>query len=212
MLLQGQVAQSVPTARATGNPNALQLQLGDLAVSEVLPRYAALAWSGQLYSASISTAAAATAFIGAAGGTPFIGVWNKAGSGKNIVPIAASVANAVAASAAGTAYLALWYGPTAAITGTLTTPVNQLTGAAGGSVAQVSANTAMTSSTALTNVLPLSSYYWATAAGAANVTALNSDFAGSIVIPPGSVMALGLSSALTSATWIGSIIWAELPI
>jgi hypothetical protein len=32
------------------------------------------------------------------------------------------------------------------------------------------------------------------------------------MIPPGSMVALGGSSALTSATWIGNMIWAEIPI
>ena len=49
MLFQGQSITAVPTARSSGNPNVQQLPLGELAISEVLPRYAApllpLAWS-----------------------------------------------------------------------------------------------------------------------------------------------------------------------
>lgn len=214
MLFQGQVQSNVPTSRASGQPNAVQLQLGELAVSEVLPRYTALTWSGQVFSVSVATAAAVTAFSGGAAGTPQIALYNPAGSGKNLVVLSANYANAVAASAAGTVAWGAYYGPTATITATANaTPVNQLTLTSSGSVAKAYTNTALTGSTALTNVVPLGSYYWATAAGAvmASQTA-PVEFPGYLVIPPGSVFALGGSAALTSATWIGNVVWAEIPV
>lgn len=214
MLFQGQVASSVPAARATGQPNAVQLQLGELGVSEVLPRYTALTWSGQVYSYSVATAAAITAYTGGAAGQPMIAVFNPAGSGKNLVLLSASYGNAVAASAAGTVEMALYFGQSALTSVAATaTATNNLTLNTTGSVTKVYANTATTGSTALTNAVPLGSYYWATAAGAALVTpATPFESAGFIIIPPGGQMALGGSAALTSATWTGNLTWAEIPV
>lgn len=215
MLVQGQVQSAVPAVRQTGNPNALQLQLGELGVSEVLPRYTALTWSGQVFSVSVAAAAAITAYSGGAAGTPQIAVWNPTGSGKNLVVLSANYANVVAASAAGTATWGLYYGPTAAITAaaSATYPVSQITMTPAGSVAKAFVNTALTSSTALTNVIPFGAYYWATAAGGVQLTAAApSEVPGYLMIPPGSMVALGGSAALTSATWQGNMIWAELPI
>lgn len=205
----------VPNNRVSGGQTALQLPLGELAASEIMPRYGAMNWSGQVFSASLSTAAAITAYIGAAGGTPALGIWNPAGSGKNLVPLFANYGNVVAASGAGTVAWALYFGPTAAITGTASTtyPIGQLSMTKGASVASAFVNAALTSSTALTNVIPLGSYYWATAAGAALVTPpVPVDLSGQVMIPPGSMMALGGSSALTSATWQAFLSWGELPI
>ena len=215
MLIQGQAQNAVPTARQSGNPNALQLQLGELGVSEILPRYAALTWSGQVFSVSVATAAAITAYSGGAAGTPQIAVWNPAGSGKNLLVLSANWNSVVAASAAGTVTWGLYYGPTAAITATAssTYPVSQLTLAPSGSVAKAFVNTALTSSTALTNVFPLGAYYWATAAGATVVSDdIPVELPGYLIIPPGAMVAMGGSSALTSATWQGNMLWAELPI
>lgn len=215
MLFQGSVEQAVTSVRSSGSPNVQQLQLGELAVSEVLPRYAALTWSGLVFSVSVGTAAAITGYSGGAAGTPQIAVWNPAGTGKNLLVLAANYGNVVAASAAGTVSWALYYGPTAAITAAAssTYPMSQLTMQPSGSAAKAFINAALTSSTALTNVVPLGSYYWATAAGAALVTQPSPvEIPGYLLVPPGSMVALGGSSALTSATWIGNLIWAELPI
>lgn len=213
MLVQGTVSNNVPASRATGTPNLLQLQLGESAVSEVLPRYTALTWSGQVFSVSLATAAAITAYVGAAGGTPALAVWNPTGSGRNMVLLSAGFGNVVAASAAGTVSWTAYFGPTAAITqATLNPPTNMSTLNATGSVMKGYSNVALTSSTALTNVIPLGSYYWATAAGAALTQQSPIEIPGYVLIPPGSMVALGGSSALTSATWIANLTWAELPV
>jgi hypothetical protein len=214
MLIQGSVANSVPNSRASGQPNAVQLQLGELGVSEILPRYSAVTWSGQTFSVSVAAAAAITAYTGAAAGTPQIAVWNPAGSGKNLWVVFANFGSVVAASAAGTVTWGLYYGPTAAITAAAssTYPVSQATLVPSGSVAKAFVNAALTGSTALSNVIPMGSYYWATAAGATLVTGSVQEIPGYLMIPPGAMVALGGSSALTSATWIGNLIWAELPV
>src|SRR5260221_11868412 len=52
MLFQGNVLSAIPATRnSAGAPNAMQLWLGELGGSEVLPRYAALAQSAQIFTA-----------------------------------------------------------------------------------------------------------------------------------------------------------------
>jgi hypothetical protein len=163
----------------------------------------------------VATAAAITAYSGGAAGQPQIAVWNPTSSGKNLLVLAANYANVVAASAAGTVTWGLYYGPTANITATASTayPMNQLTLQSTGSVAKAYVNTALTSSTALTNVVPLGAYYWATAAGAVMASQTSpTEIPGWLLIPPGSMVALGGSAALTSATWQGNLVWAEIPV
>jgi hypothetical protein len=214
MLVQGQVGQPTTTSIAAGTAQSIrQGQLGDIVVSELHGRYYEQAYRNNLFNLSVTTAAAITAYTGAAGGTPQIAVYNPIGSGKNAVILYASFANIVAASAAGTVAWSLYFGPTAAITQTTTSSaVNMGTLQKTGSVMTGFTNVALTSSTALTNNIPIGFYYWATAAGAFNSAPTMVDLGGSLVVPPGTMVALGGSAALTSATWIGSLTWEEVPI
>ena len=213
MIISGQVGpQTAVAAGATLVPYR-QGRQADMTVSELHGRYYEQTYAGNVYSLSVAAAAAITAYTGGAAGTPQIALWNPAGSGKNAVILQASLANVVAASAAGTVAWGLYFGVTAAITqATTTVPTNMLTLQKSGSAMTGFTNVALTSSTALTNVLPLSSYYWATAAGAINAAPPVAEIAGSIIIPPGCMIALGGSSALTSATWIGGLVWEETPV
>lgn len=212
MLLQNVVGQ--PPA---GSSNAIMTgragQLGDVIVSELHGRYYETTYRGNSFLLSVSTAAAVTAYTGGAGGTPMICLFNPSGSGRNAVILKASVGNVVAASAAGTVTFGLYFGTTAAITqATTTAPWSMLTQLQSGSVMTGFRNVALTSGSAAANVIPVASYYWATAAGAALVTGGPVDLEGSVIIPPGSYIALGGSAALTSATWIGSLQWEEVPV
>lgn len=215
MPVNGQVGL-VPSNRAGAGASALQMPLTEFGVSEIMPRYHALNWSGQVFSASLFTAAAISAYIGAAGGTPAIGVYNPVSSGKNLIPLFANYANVVAASGAGTVAWNLFYGPTSSVitqTASGSYPVSQLSLQKGASVASVYINAALTGGAVATSLIPLGSYYWATAAGATIVTPpVPVDLSGQLVIPPGAYMALGGSAALSSATWQAFLSWAELPI
>jgi hypothetical protein len=204
-----------PIASASANAivNGRSGQLGDAITSQLHPRYYETNYRNNLFGLSVSTAAAVTAFAGAAGGTPMLAVFNPSGSGKNAVILKASVGTVVAASAAGTVSFGLWFGTTAAITqATVVTPWSMSTQLQSGSVMTGFRNVALTSGSAASNVIPVSSYYWATGAGAALVTGGPIDLEGSLIIPPGAYVALGGSAALTSATWIGSLQWEEVPI
>lgn len=211
------ILQQIVGQPAAGANNALLNsragQLGDTIVSELHGRYYETNYRGNLFSISVSTAAAVTAFTGGAGGTPMLAVFNPTGSGKNLVLLKASFANVVAASAAGTVTFGLYFGTTATITqATTVSPWSMSTQLQSGSVATGFRNIALTSGSAANNVIALGSYYWATAAGAAQVSAGPIDLEGSVIIPPGSYAALGGSAALTSATWIGSLQWEEVPV
>lgn len=166
----------------------------------------------RLFSLSVA-AAAATAYSGGAAGTPFIAVHNPTGSGKIIALKALGWSNVVAASAAGTAVANIYYGPSVLPTGTRTNPTSVQIMQNVGSAAAAFANTALTGSTALTNFLTLGSYYWATAAGAAQVVGPGFvSLDDLITLYPGNQAAFGLSAALTSATWMASLFWDELPL
>lgn len=168
---------------------------------------------GNVYALTVS-GGAATAFVGATGGTPLISIYNPAGSGKNLVVLMASVAGRVAASAAGTVGFNIWGGISVANTGTLTVPTNLLSLAKSGSVAQGSSNAATTSTTAISGNGPLwnlGTYYWATAA-AAFAAPLQADIGGALIVVPGNLLALGGTAALTSATYDASLIWEEVAI
>jgi hypothetical protein len=212
MLLQNIVGQP-NAASANTMLSGRAGQLGDVIVSELHGRYYETTYRGNSFLLSVSTAAAVTAYSGGAGGTPMLAIFNPVASGKNLVLNRVSVGNVVAASGAGTVSFGLWFGTTAAITqATTVAPWSMSTQAQAGSVATGFRNVALTSGSAANNVISVASYYWATAAGAALVTGGPIDVEGSVIIPPGAYCALGGSAALTSATWIGSLQWEEVPV
>lgn len=213
MPINQNVVGPIASASANAVVNNRAGQLGDAIVSQLHPRYYETTYRGNSFLLSVSTAAAVTAFSGGAAGTPMLAVFNPVGSGRNAVITKASVGNVVAASAAGTVSFGLWFGTTAAITqATVVVPWSMSTQLQSGSVVTGFRNVALTTGSAASNVIPVASYYWATAAGAALVTGGPIDLEGSLIISPGSYVALGGSSALTSATWIGSLQWEEVPI
>lgn len=215
MLIQNQVgpiATSSSIAAGVQSPQRAG-NLGDTIISELHGRYYEQTYRGNVYSLGVAAAAAITAYTGGAAGQPAVAIYNPVGSGKNLVLIQAGYNNVVAASAAGTVSWSIYYGQTVLPTqATVTVPWNNLTLNASGSVATGWTNQALTSSTALTKAYPLGYYYWATAAAAFASTATVADINGSIIVPPGSMAALGGTSALTSATWIAFLTWEEVPI
>ena len=193
--------------------NSRSGQLGDAIISELHGRYYETTYRSNSFLLSVSTAAAVTAYAGGAAGTPMLCLFNPVGSGRNAVLNKVSIGNVVASSAGGTVSFGLFFGATATITqGTTVTPWNMLTQLQSGSVMTGFRNVALTSGSAASNAIALASYYWATAAGVGLVSNGVFDLEGAVIIPPGSYAALGGSAALTSATWIGSMQWEEVPI
>lgn len=208
MFLQGAQGQ---TGKQTGS--TLTASFGEFSeqlASELMARYYETTYRGQKYFVNVS-AGAATAFTGGAGGTPLLSIYNPTGSGKNLVLISATVASRVAASAAGTVTFNLWGGLSAANTGTLTKPTSLLTLQSAGSIASASVNAATTSTTAIAQIMPIGTYYWATAAGA-TLAPISFDIAGMIIVAPGNLLALGATAALTSATFDATLIWDEVSV
>ena len=196
---------------AVGAVNELRLDKTGATVTQLAHgQYLEAVLGGNCYKLVV-TGAAATAFTGGAGGTPLCSIYNPTGSGKNASILAIGIASRVAASAAGTAGFNLWGGVSAANTGTATVPVNMLTLQTGGSVVTGSSNAATTSTSAVALVLPVASYYWATAAGAFIAGSLF-DVSGLVVCQPGNLVAFGATAALTSATYDISMIWEEVLI
>lgn len=155
-------------------------------------------------------AAAPTAYVGAAGGTPLACVHNPANSGKLLVAMAVGIAGRATATAAGTTGLDLWTGPSAIPTGTQTPPTNALSQTPGGSTGKGFINTALTGSTALNLALALFTHYWATAAGAISSPGFF-PIEGLVVAPPGGQIAIGLTVAPTALTVDGALYWEEIP-
>lgn len=178
-------------------------------VTDAHGRYLDAVLAGRVRVLSV-VAGAATAYTGAAGGTPMLAIHNPANSQKYISVLAVSFGSVVAASAAGTVALRVYAGASVIPTGTVTNPRNMLTQVASGGDGVGFVNTALTGSTALSHVLTLNSYYWATAAAAWAAPAFF-DIGGLIELPPGNQVAVGASAALTSATFDCSLIVEELP-
>jgi hypothetical protein len=211
------INQNIVGQPAAGANNAIlngrSGQLGEAIVQELHGRYYETTYRGNSFLLSVSTAAAVTAYTGGAAGTPMLAIFNPVGSGRNAVINKVSIGSVVSASSAGTVAFGLYFGTTATITQAATvTPWNMATQQQSGSVMTGFRNVALTSSTAASNAVALASYYWATAAGVGNVSPAVTDLEGAIIIPPGSYLALGGSAALTSATWIGSLQWEEVPV
>ena len=186
-------------------------EYSEVLVTELMPRYYQNTYRGQKFFVGLASATP-TAFVGAAGGTPLLSIYNPVGSGKNLVLVSLSLANRVTPTVAGTTSFCLWGGQTAPVTGTLVNPTNMLNQQAVGSVAKSVNNTATTGSTALAIIKALGFQYWATAAGAFGTGILHYDAAGEVIIAPGCMLAFGATVALTSATYDCSMIWDEIPV
>jgi hypothetical protein len=203
MLFQGQVQSNVPSARQSGNPNALQLQLGELAVSEVLPRLMALGWSGVIYSAANQAAQAvsvalATTYTG-------IGIYNPPGSGVNLVPLRVKFALTVAPAAIASIGAIAAYSASGAVTAA-TTPLTVQNGIIGNtSTGKGRAYSAATITTPTWYEQFVDGFTAAALPSPSPMVICD----GSTLVAPGGFYGIG---ALTAVTGLGSIFWAEVPV
>ena len=180
-------------------------------VSDAHGRFTDAVLSGRTFYLSAS-AATATAYVGAAAGTPLIAVHNPVGSNKTVVGMMVSWAARVGASAAGNGGIVAWAGPSVAPTGTRTNPTNARSQAASGSAVLGFVNAALTGSTALALALPLIEYQMIGATPVSQAIApCMCDVGGLLVADPGNQIAIGLSAALTSLTNDIAFYWEEIP-
>lgn len=207
MLIQGQVNNSVPSARASGQPNAMLAQLGELGVSEVLPRYAALGWSGLVYFGANNAAQVQSANSGTFTG---LTIGNPTGSGKNLVIIDCTIAIAAAVGAVATPRLGYAAYTTGLNTGASTGPTGlpTLVGAGAASIAKVAATCTLTA--APTTLRPIMGLQWVTGGTTTANVYTKDEVGGAIIIPPGQMLTFDCLTA--AATAICAATWAELPI
>lgn len=205
MLVQGEIVTRVPNARSSGNPNLMQFAFGEALVSELLPRYAALALSGILFSAR--SALRATTVVGT--GMVGLQLWNR---NPNVDLIVVKAAGNIVATSATQTGVALAFGTnqTSAPTGqTAADSVvnNFITGSAPTALA-IAAGTFVTAPVAQWDLL----HNTAAIATVGEDQGYQMDFEGSIVIPPYAYVAfcaLGATGAASSNNH--DLMWIEVP-
>ena len=200
---------------------------GDAIVSELHGRFYEQTFRGNVFTTgmtvtSINNATFTTATLGATG-TPIIGVWNPLSSVVNLVVLQAILSVVITAlqnTGCGPFMWATSTGNSAISTGL--TPINRRTLAASGSVAKGFAGTAITG---LTNNLVVMT---AAALGGGNVFNIASldtaagfstllqagieNIDGSIIVPPGGVLALLATTTPVAHSAASGLVWEEVPI
>ena len=212
MLIQGQVgapqAQSIP---AGTTPPIRQGQLGDVIVSEVHGRYYETNYRGALFSTFINALTVASTHaspIAAGTGTAIIGIYNPAGSGKNVSIV--RVQQATTSGTPGGPLLRNTIPNPQNITASFAAAYSNFNLAQQGSVTRIFNNTALTGSTA--------GVAFRTAGGSAAVAATgviltySEELAGDLLVTPGSMVALAATAAGTSHVISCFVEWEEIPI
>lgn len=214
MLLSGQVGPQVVTDGSTPS-----LRLGRSAegiISELHGRFYEQTFRGAVFSNGITaTVLTANTITLTATTTPILGVYNPATSLVNLSILQAQLQLSPPASAAamGTLVWATSIGNAAITTGSA--PFNRKALSATGSFAKGMAFVALTGLTnnlvvQFTSLLPSQ-----TLAGAATASAPYSgveNFDGSLIIPPGGVLALLNTVSNTTMLAGGNLLWEEVPL
>lgn len=208
MLFQGQAVTAAPSARSTGNPNAQQLWLGELSVSELMPRYSALAKSGKVFSARGALQTLSLA------GTAMTGLilWNGSSTTGGVdLHLLKTTGNVPVTSATMTGIALAQFSaqPSAPTTATAATVLNNYVGGAAGQAFAYTAGTLVTTPTAKLDVL----HNTAAIATTGVDIGWYVDLEGVIVVPPQTgvcFVALGAASAASAVNL--DLTWAELPV
>ena len=208
MLIQGSVGQPSTTSIQPGTtPTLRQGQLADLIQSELHGRYYETAYRRNLFNASVqgtgitTTAGLATGYTGLALTNPTTSTVNlsvnKIGYAFNAAPAAPMIVT-VAFNTSTTAV-------------TQTTAVTVRNNFLGGATGQALAATATTFPAA-----PINAYTLGIVGINANTAFTNTpsvvDLEGSIVMPPGSYIAIVTSTASAATSFWGSFQWEEIPV
>jgi len=171
---------------------------------------------------SINNATFTTGTLGATA-TPIIGLWNPLSSGKNLVVLQARVALIATAVTTFTGPGSLMW-CVAVNQGAISTgivPFSRYSLAQSGSVAKVFANTALTGLSGNMTVMEasglqsfsnnFSNALTAVSQATANPASID-NIDGSIILVPGSVLALLGSTTPVSVSGASSIMWEEIPV
>jgi hypothetical protein len=211
MLIQGQ--QGLPQKLAGGatNPTVAMGFLAELLKSSLMPDYYTLVKTGFVYFLPAAAANVST-FVGGAGGTPLLAIFNPPNSGKDLIILQSRIAVRTTGTAAVGLDFNWWIGPSASPTGTRTNPFNSYSLAQAGAQALGFVNTALTGSTALGGgPFPVLSIGNIAVAGVQVVGQFYDETRGLVLVAPGNLAALGASAGTTAASFDAAITWAETP-
>jgi len=224
MILQNIVGQP-PSAGNNAVVNGRSGQLGDAIVSELHGRFYETTYRGNSYFSGHTalTALSANTITLTATTTPILGVWNPANSTNNLVILQANLTcianNLTSGAGPGVFVWALSLGNGAISTGAI--PYNARTLLQSGSNSRAFAGG--TALTGLTNNLVIvaganlpapSGLTYTTLASTALLPAYvgREDFDGSLIVPPGGVLALLNTTSSTVFSCVGKLAWEEVPV
>lgn len=224
------IVQNIVGQPSAGSPNAVMNgragQQGDAIVSELHGRFYEANYRGNLFFGghTAPTALSGNTVLLTASTTPILGVWNPSTNTNNLVMLQATlttIANNTTSSAAPGAFVwAISLGNGAISTGA--NPWNARTLLQSGSNAKTFAGS--TALTGLTNNLTIVAGANLPSPGALTYTTLAStalyaayagreDFDGSLIVPPGGVLALlNTASTATAFSCYGRLHWEEVPV
>ena len=200
-------------------------KLGDQINSELHGRFYEQTYRGSVYGIGCGlTALSAATILLTASAQPIVGVWNPPNSPVNLVILQAALRaalNNVTSVAPGDFIWAASIGNTALTAGLA--PVNRKTLAAVGSQAKAFALSTASLLTGLTNNLALidvadfntaSALLTTTVAAATPTPSVNGvqNFDGSLIVPPGGVLALLNTISSTTHSVAGRLLWEEVPL
>lgn len=196
-------------AQKSGQANAASSGWNnELLVSEVIPRYAALALTGNVYDVTYSAAALA---IPSATATGSFALFNPAGSGKNLVVLKVSVGLQTFTAATTALGIGLQYVPNITPTATTpgNTPQNALVGSQLNAVAKpFTAGTLVGAPTVLGTILET---FYADLAASSQPSGIQVELDGALIIAPGSGICLASTATPQTNTVTCAYKWAELP-
>lgn len=236
----GQVGPQVAASSDGTNPLFRQGRQQDVIVSELHGRFYEQTFRGNVYStgmqltsisnATFTTATGLSGTLGtAATATPIVGFWNPSSvaSGFNAVVLQASlgvvVTNATSTGCGGFIW-AVFAGNTAGgiSVGSQATPVNRKTLLASGSQMKGLSGLALTGLAATGLFLSASSLgggsavnfsFVGTAVGDVTIgSQFTENIDGSIIVPPGGVLALFCSTTPVAHSAVSSVTWEEVPV
>lgn len=230
MLIQGQVGPlSTQSASPGATPPVRQGQLGDVIVSELHGRFYEQAYRGALFSGgisaltSISNATFTSATTGATA-TPILGIHNPVGSTVNCVVLQATLAVTLTALQATGAGPYVWMtGQNTALTIAGTAAgFNRRAFNTAGSQGQYFTGSAITNfsgtlvprfASGLSGGAAYNASLLGTAAGFQPVLqAFTENLDGSIIVPPGYVLALMATTTPVAHSAVSNILWEEVPL
>jgi hypothetical protein len=202
---------------------------GETMVSELHGRFYEQTLRGNIYSGgmtavtSINAATFTTATTGATA-TPIVGLWNPTSSGVNCVVLQASLGVSITAATNTGAGGFVWMvstGNSAITTGNA--PINRRALIATGSLSKVFGGAALTGMTGTLAAIAGSALnggsganfsFVGTAVGQATMapTASVENFDGSLIIPPGGVLALMCTTTPVAHSAVSGMLWEEVPV